>query len=182
MSSLITERLAPDVNVPPLENGDFLTRDEFERRYSAMLNVKKAELIEGIVYMTSPLKVDHALPHADIGLWLSTYRVATPGALTLDNVSYRIDRDNEFQPDLMLMISPDHGGHTKISTDGFVEGAPELIVEVASGSTSKSLLQKFNVYRCAGVQKYLVWQVRDRVVSGWELSEVRRDTLPSPLI
>ena len=40
--------------VAPLENGDRLTRAEFERRYDAMPHVKKAELIEGEVYMPSP--------------------------------------------------------------------------------------------------------------------------------
>jgi hypothetical protein len=36
--------------LPPLENGDRLTRPEFERRYQAMPHIKKAELIEGVVY------------------------------------------------------------------------------------------------------------------------------------
>ena len=38
-------------SMPLLENGDRLTREEFERRYHAMPNLKKAELIEGIVYV-----------------------------------------------------------------------------------------------------------------------------------
>ncbi len=42
--------LAHDV-VLPLENGDKLTRAEFERRYEAMPHLKKAELIEGVVYV-----------------------------------------------------------------------------------------------------------------------------------
>jgi len=41
--------------LPPLENGDRLTQVEFERRYHAMPHVKKAELIEGVVYMASPI-------------------------------------------------------------------------------------------------------------------------------
>jgi hypothetical protein len=40
------------LKLPPLENGDRLTRDEFEQRYQAMPNVKKAELIERKVYIT----------------------------------------------------------------------------------------------------------------------------------
>ena len=39
----------------PLEHGDHLTREEFERRYEAMPHVRKAELIEGVVYMPSPV-------------------------------------------------------------------------------------------------------------------------------
>jgi len=36
---------------PPLENGDNLTREEFHRRYEMHPEIKKAELINGIVYM-----------------------------------------------------------------------------------------------------------------------------------
>lgn len=44
------------MKILPLENGDRLTRSEFERRYHAMSSVKKAELIEGMVYMFSVLR------------------------------------------------------------------------------------------------------------------------------
>ena len=41
--------------IPRLHNGDTLDADEFMRRYEAMPDVKKAELIEGVVYiMSSP--------------------------------------------------------------------------------------------------------------------------------
>ena len=46
-------------HILPLENGDRLTRKEFERRYALMSHVKKAELIEGVVYMSSPIRVTH---------------------------------------------------------------------------------------------------------------------------
>ena len=42
--------------IPPLENGDRLNRYEFERRYNAMLYLRKAELIEGIVYLPAALR------------------------------------------------------------------------------------------------------------------------------
>ena len=35
-----------DARIPPLESGDRLSRHEFERRYTAMPHIKKAELIE----------------------------------------------------------------------------------------------------------------------------------------
>lgn len=45
----------PRSAIPPLENGDGLSRAEFERRYDAMPELKKAELLEGIVYMAAPV-------------------------------------------------------------------------------------------------------------------------------
>ena len=50
----------------PLENGDRLSRLEFERRYQAMPELKKAELIEGRVYMASPVRIIHGQPTSRI--------------------------------------------------------------------------------------------------------------------
>jgi hypothetical protein len=46
------------ISLLPLENGDRLSRYEFERRYQAMPNLRKAELVEGVVYITAlPLRI-----------------------------------------------------------------------------------------------------------------------------
>ncbi len=161
----------PEVlTIPPLENGDKLTRPEFERRYQAMPNVKKAELIEGIVYMASPVRAKkHGKPHANIMGWLGTYEAATPGVETLDNTTVRLDADNEPQPDAILRI--EQRGRSTISKDDYVEGAPELIVEIAGSSASYDLHQKLKVYRRNGVQEYLVWRVYERQFDCFKLQE-----------
>src|SRR5437588_797855 len=97
--------------IPPLEPGDRLTRDEFERRYEAMPELKKAELIEGVVYMPSPVRAyRHGMPHADVITWLGNYRAGTAGVVIGDNTTARLDLDNEPQPDAMLFIEPSRGG------------------------------------------------------------------------
>ena len=147
-------------SLPPLENGDKLTRPEFERRYQAMPEVKKAELIEGIVYMASALRItQHGEPHAHIILWLGFYKSFTPNLQLGDNCTVRLDLDNEPQPDALLRIQV--GGQSTISQDGYVEGAPELIVEIAASTVSIDFNQKLNVYRRNGVQEYLIWRVLD---------------------
>jgi len=152
---------SPTSTIPPLENGDKLTRTEFEQRYQAMPPVKKAELIEGIVYMASPVRAKkHGKPHSQIMTWLGTYEVATPGVETLDNTTVRLDADNEPQPDALLRI--EQGGQSRISENDYVEGAPELIVEIAASTVSIDLHEKLKVYRRNGVQEYLVWRVYDR--------------------
>src|SRR3954468_2271479 len=89
----------PPSNVP-LQAGDRLTRAEFERRYDATPNLKKAELIEGVVIMPPPVsQEDHSSPHFDLIGWLSAYRNATPGVQGGDNGSLRLDLDNMPQPD-----------------------------------------------------------------------------------
>jgi Uma2 family endonuclease len=153
--------ISPVLNLPPLENGDKLTLAEFERRYQAMSDVKKAELIEGIVYMASPLRItNHGNPHARIITWLGNYWSTTPGTELGDNCTVRLDLDNEPQPDALLRI--EIGGQSTISQDGYVEGTPELIAEIAASTVSIDLHQKLKVYLRHQVQEYLVWRVYDQ--------------------
>jgi Uma2 family endonuclease len=148
--------------IPPLRNGDRLTRAEFERRYEAMPLLKKAELIEGIVYMPSPVRhPEHGRPHFNVISWLGRYCDATPGMDGGDNSSLRLELDNEPQPDAFLMILPSHGGRAYIDEDGYVAVGPEFIVEVAASSVSYDLHAKRNAYQRSGVQEYLVWRVLD---------------------
>ena len=152
----------------PLENGDRLSRIEFERRYTAMPKLKKAELIEGIVYMGSPVRAkSHGQPHAAIMAMLSVYWVATPGVSLLDNVTVRLDLDNEPQPDALLRI--ESGGRSFVSNDDYVEGSPELIVEIAASSAAYDLYDKKQVYRRNGVQEYVVWQVFENKLDWFSL-------------
>jgi Uma2 family endonuclease len=149
--------ISASLTIPPLENGDKLTRWEFERRYQAMSHLRKAELIEGIVYMASPLRFEsHAEPHANIIGWLALYKAATPGVRLGDNATVRLYLDNEPQLDALLRI--ERGGQSTISQDDYVEGTPELIVEIAASSASYDVHQKLNVYRRNQVQEYLVWR------------------------
>ncbi|BAY62945.1 hypothetical protein NIES22_30210 [Calothrix brevissima NIES-22] len=151
---------ASDIKIPPLESGDRLTRREFERRYHTMSNIKKAELIEGVVYVASPLRFkSHGQPHGNLIIWLGTYKVSTPGVELGDNTTVRLDADNEVQPDVVLILNEQLGGQTRISEDDYIEGAPELIAEVAASSAANDLYDKKRVYRRNGVKEYIVWQV-----------------------
>ncbi|MDB9509789.1 Uma2 family endonuclease [Kamptonema animale CS-326] len=157
---LTSNLIAPPVTIAPLENGDQLTRFEFERRYQAMPHLKKAELIEGIVYMASALRIrSHGEPHAYIMTWLGVYKASTPGVQVGDNATVRLDTDNEVQPDALLRI--EQGGNSRISEDDYVEGTPELIVEIAASTVSIDRHQKLKVYRRNGVQEYVIWRVDD---------------------
>jgi Uma2 family endonuclease len=151
---MTTERL---LKLPPLESGDRLTRSEFERRYAAMPQIKKAELIEGVVYVASPLRARaHGKPHGAVMTWLGVYSAATPGIGSYDTPTVRLDADNEPQPDAVLRV--EQNGQSMVSEDDYIEGAPELIVEIAASSASYDLHDKLQVYRRNGVGEYLVWR------------------------
>lgn len=159
--------------IPPLTNGDKLTRYEFERRYNAVSKPKKAELIEGIVYiMPAALRFrSHGQPHGRILTWLGNYEAITPGVALGVEPTVRLDLDNEPQPDAVLIIIPEAGGQTRISEDDYIEGPPELVVEIAASSVAIDLHGKKQAYRRNGVREYIVWQVLDEKLSWFSLQE-----------
>jgi Uma2 family endonuclease len=165
--------------VPVLENGDRLTRADFERRYEAMPYLRKAELIEGVVYVPSPVRHrQHGSPHAHLIGWLFQYTANTPGVEVGDNSSVRLDLDNEPQPDALLFIDPTRGGQVRLSDDGIIEGAPELVAEVASSSVSYDLHAKLQVYRRSGVREYLVWRVLEQEIDWFVLRDGQYERMP----
>lgn len=158
------------IEEPPLEAGDHLTRCEFERRYQARPDIKKAELIEGVVYMPSPVRVKrHGQPHSHIVTWLGTYAAATPGVHVADNATVRLDPMNEPQPDALLWLEHSAYGRSRVSEDDYLEGAPELIVEIAASSASYDLHEKMRAYLRNGVQEYIIWRVYDKRVDWFRL-------------
>ncbi len=158
--------------VPPLNPGDHLSRAEFERRYEAHPEIKKAELIEGRVYMPSPVRhPDHGRPHRDLVTWLGVYNAATPGVDGSDNGTVRLDYENEPQPDTFLRLQTTHGGRSHLTEDRYIEGPPELVVEVAASSASYDLHEKLRAYQRNGIQEYLVAQMYEQRVDWFALRE-----------
>ncbi len=157
-------------SIPPLYAGDHLTRAEFERRYEAAPKIKKAELIEGVVYMPSPTRAkQHSRPHGDVITWLNIYRTMTPNIWVGDNPTVRLDNENEVQPDAVLRLKV--GGRSSFTEDDYLVGPPELIVEVAASSAAYDLHVKRRVYQRAGVQEYLALQVYEQRADWWTLCE-----------
>jgi Uma2 family endonuclease len=182
MASIRIAYNTPDVvsskSLPPLEQGDHLTRDEFERRYAAMPELRKAELLEGVVHMPSPIRwKQHAVSHAAVLTWLGAYGAGTPGVQVGANASIRLDLDNEPQPDATLIIEPACGGQARINEDDYVEDAPELVAEVAASTVSIDLNTKFRVYRRNQVREYLVWRIQDNSVDWFVLRESEYERL-----
>jgi Uma2 family endonuclease len=174
MTTASTRTILPgfENGIRPLEAGDRLSRPEFELRYDAMPHGMKAELLEGVVYTPSPVRLlRHGQPHAQLIVWLGNYTTATPGVIVADIASTRLDLDNEPQPDAILLLDPAKGGQARVSPDDYIEGAPELLAEVASSSVSYDLDVKLKVYRRNGVLEYIVWRVLDRQIDWFSLKE-----------
>jgi Uma2 family endonuclease len=150
--------------LPPLENGDCLDQKTFHARYEAMREDVRAELIGGIVYMSSPLKPHHGRYSVHVVRWLGEYVEATPGTEALDNTTSILGTDSEPQPDGSLLILPECGGQTWEDRKGFLCGAPEFVAEIGSSTESIDLHGKKADYEKAGVLEYLVVALRTRQI------------------
>ncbi len=118
--------------------------------------------------MPSPVRFEqYGKPHADIMAWLGVYAASTSG----DNVSLRLDIDNEPQPDALLRLDRKLGGNTGIIADGYLEGTPELIIEVAASSSNFDMRDKKKVYARNGVREYLVLLSYEKQVKWFFLEE-----------
>lgn len=153
--------LRPSPPSPPtLRQGDRMSQPEFHRAYELTPEHVRAELVEGVVYMASPLSVHHGDAHALMAALLGMYALATPGVRPTDNATVILGPADEPQPDLSLRILPEFGGQTRID-DKYIAGAPELIVEVALSSRDIDLHAKRRAYARHGGIEYLVADLED---------------------
>lgn len=166
--------------VPELMAGDYLTREEFLQRWEAMPNLKRAELIRGVVYMPSPLVgVEHGTTDSDITGWLGTYRIATPGTNSPRNTTWLMDEDAAPQPDNSLYVRPEYGGRVRLRGK-LLEGVPEFVAETCVTSTVYDLHQKLQLYQESGVQEYLTVVLSKREVRWHRLTGGRFVVQPQP--
>jgi Uma2 family endonuclease len=148
--------------IASLVAGDKLTRDEFLRRWEAMPDVKRAELIGGVVYMPSSVSLEHGYMTNDVGHWLGHYVLQTPGCRAGQNATWLMLADAP-QPDVHLCLLPKHGGQSRVKGQ-FHSGAPELVADVCLSTTAYDLHQKLELYLAAGVQEYVAVLLREREV------------------
>jgi Uma2 family endonuclease len=152
-----------------LQSGDHLTRSEFLRIWRGIPNLKRAELIRGVVYlMASPLSVEHADTENNLSIWAGTYRIATPGCASGNNATNLLLGDCP-QPDVNLRIIPEYGGKSRVRKK-LLFGPAELLMEVCMSSASMDLHDKFNLYEEAGVSEYLAVIVNKKEIRWFRLT------------
>ena len=147
----------PNVLPPPLVTGQRMDVDEFIRRWDALPDLKDAELIDGVVYVASPVGRPHGRFDLRFHSWLDEYRNATPGVDAGCNVTF-LTVGSAPQPDSYLCILPEFGGATQ-AEGRLPRGAPELVAEVCDTSTPHDLGPKLALYQRAGVREYITYEV-----------------------
>ena len=169
-------RLPGELPVPPLENGDRLSQAEFHRRYEAMPEDCRAELVGGVVYMASPLRMPHGRADNRLQGVAFVYSAATPGVEAASNATVILDDDSEPQPDLLVRVLPEYGGRTRLDDRQYLVGPPELVVEIAHSTAAIDLHLKREDYRRTGVREYLVFCLAESRLAAFDLPGGREPT------
>lgn len=141
------------VSTQPLYAGQRLKREEFLRRWEAVPELKRAELIGGLVYMPSPVSIAHSEHDTLLVTILATYAIRTPGCQAGHSGTWLMQEDAP-QPDAHLIILPEYGGQSRVE-DKYHAGAPELAAEVTLSTGSYDLGPKLKLYQASGVREYL---------------------------
>ncbi|QDT37741.1 Uma2 family endonuclease [Stratiformator vulcanicus] len=158
---------------PLLQNGDRMDADEFMRRYEASPGLK-AELIDGRVYVASPVRNSrHSVPNSSFTWWVTHYAIHTPGVEPGTNGTVVLEDDNLTQPDALLRILKSSGGQSDESDEDYIENAPELVCEIAASSVNYDLHDKLELYCRSGVKEYIVWRVEDGEIDWFAGNEGR---------
>ena len=156
---------APPHSIPPLRDGDRMGADEFLRRYWAMPEDFRAELIDGKVYVPMAVRHQaHGKPVSQLNGWLFVYSAHTPGTDTATDGTTRLGPRDVPQPDSMLRILPEYGGQTEDTPDDLIAGGPEFVAEISASSVRTDMGAKRAAYLAAGVREYLVWRTEDGVL------------------
>ena len=153
--------------LPPLVDGQRLDRPTFHERYKAMPPSFRAELVAGVVAVSSSANLPHAESHAAVTTWLGVYVAMTSGVRLADNGTLFLNDESETQPDAALFIDPSRGGLVKVEANVLV-GAPELVVEVSDATARHDLKGKRFEYEAAGVREYVVVDLSAKKVHWFE--------------
>lgn len=155
--------LSPVLTATELVTGERMTVEEFLRCWEALPELKNAELIDGVVHVSSAVGRDHGDFGSLTNLWLAYYAQATPGCSAGNNSTWLM-LDNAPQPDVHLRILPSQGGQSGDEAR-YCTGAPELAAEICLTSTEVDFGPKRKLYQRAGVREYITIAIfRQRIV------------------
>ncbi|MGI8745309.1 MAG: Uma2 family endonuclease [Bryobacteraceae bacterium] len=157
--------------------GDRLSREEFLDLWEQMPGLKFAELIDGIVYMPSPLSIEHGSQDFDMHGWVFNYQLHTPVFQGVANATWLM-LESAPQPDTALRLLPEFGGRTTVQ-DKLASGAPELVIEVCHSSRSYDLGPKLSLYQRADVNEYIALLIKEKRVE-WRVLEAGSYRLLKP--
>src|ERR1051325_135550 len=171
----------------PFYNGQRMTASELLRRWEELPELvrlrhkrTKIELLGGFIRMSPTSGGFHASPEYDFHGALAIYSWSTPGVVAGAPASIILDEDNIPEPDAFMAIDPKHGGRIRFDEKGYIYGAPEFHGEISASSVARDLGHKKEIYRRFGVNEYVVWRVKEKIIDWFVLRGEQYEPLPAP--
>jgi len=126
----------------------------------------RSELIDGLIYMMSSPSRRHQAISGNIFGQLFNHLSGKKCKAFFSPFAVRLEDDTEVQPDLVVICDP-----KKLTPSGCT-GAPDLVIEILSPSTSRhDRYTKFMLYMKAGVPEYWIVDPEDNAVTICRLTE-----------
>ena len=143
--------VSPSLKDTRLITGMRLELDEFLSRWEALPELKNAELIDGIVFVSLPVTLEHGQRANILNWWLSHYVGDKRGCEAASNVTCTMLGQSP-QPDVLLRLTEEHGGQS-IDTGYLLAGAPELVVDICETSFEIEFGPELELYQKAEVRE-----------------------------
>ncbi len=133
------------------------------------------ELIDGVPYSMRPApSTVHQRISGGLSMQFANYLLDKSSEVFFAPLDVRIPKANEKDEDIQTVVQPDVVvicDKSKLDKRGY-RGAPALVVEILSPSTSKKdLNEKYNLYERSGVKEYWVVFPLDQVLDVYLLDE-----------
>ena len=163
--------MLPSLRQPELHNGDRMSPEEFLWRWEQIPELKQAELIEGVVYLSSPVSRPHGSYDSILGAWLNYDACAVKQDFEICHNTTVLLSDSTPQPDIYMTRLPTGGRETAAAK--YLAYAPDLVVEISYSSKSLDLGPKLAAYRSAGLGESITVLLEERRAEWRVLSGTR---------
>jgi len=126
----------------------------------------RAELIDGHIYMMSAPSTRHQSVAWAMAAQLSAFLKGKRCRGFFSPFAVRLSEDTVVQPDIVVICDPG-----KLTPSG-CKGAPDLVVEILSPSTSRhDKRTKYNLYKQSNVPEYWLVDPSDNTVTAYRLTD-----------
>lgn len=128
------------------------------------------EVIDNILYMSPAPKYSHQNLVFLLAKRIDSH-LHTAGEVIISPFDvYFEDLLSAVQPDLLVVLNENR--HI-LKEDGYIHGAPDVIIEVLSSDKKRDLVKKKSLYERAGVKEYFTVNPKDREINSWFLKQNR---------
>jgi Uma2 family endonuclease len=139
--------------------------------YKSLPEGTLAELIDNVIYMSpSPISKHQVILNKINVQFYNHLAKNNAGIVYVSPLDVYLDeKSNAVQPDLSVVLNE---GNARVDENGYINGAPDLIVEILSpGNAQHDLVSKKELYERFGVKEYWIVDPETRKAQGFQFQK-----------